>query len=85
MQTSTYSLKRKALGDLTNCSIDEEIDPLKTDHILCNDAVEMMPNITGPVEVHHMSVNVCKTYIPYWDGTSMISARVSYLMMISVT
>ena len=45
MQTSTYSLKRKALGDLTNCSIDEEIGPLKTDHISCSDAVEMMPNI----------------------------------------
>ena len=46
MQTSTYSLKRKALGDLTNCSIDEETGPLKTDHNLCSDAVEMMPNIT---------------------------------------
>ena len=85
MQTSTYSLKRKALGDLTNCSIDEETGPLKTDHILCSDAVEMMPNITETSRSPSYERKRFQTYIPYWVGTSMISARVSYLMMISVT
>ena len=49
MQTSLYTLKRKALGDLTNYSNDEDI-PMKTDHNCSNAAVEMMPNIT---QTHH--------------------------------